>query len=90
MKDGLLTVKGAAEYLAVSESTIYRLKESGQVGYVPISTSPKQTPGFRFRRQDLDAWIERKKVPAVWEQSIEDDLRKYGARRKNQQWGAAS
>ncbi len=50
-ESGILTIKEVAEYLKVTERTIYRL------------AAAKKIPGFklggtwRFRRSDLDEWI---------------------------------
>lgn len=50
-ESGILTIKEVAEYLKVTERTIYRL------------AAAKKIPGFklggtwRFRHSDLDEWI---------------------------------
>ena len=50
-ESGILTIKEVAEYLKVTERTIYRL------------AAAKKIPGFkvggmwRFRQSDLDSWI---------------------------------
>lgn len=55
MSDEILTIKDVASYLKVAEKTIYRL------------ASGKKLPGFkvggiwRFKRSDLDKWIEANK-----------------------------
>lgn len=57
-----MTVREVADYLNVNEKTVYRLVQR------------RELPGFkvagawRFRRQDLDFWIEQQKqAPAVKE-----------------------
>ena len=53
MSEDILTIRDVAEYLKVTEKTVYGLTQKGKI------------PGFkvggqwRFRRGDLDAWIER-------------------------------
>ena len=50
-ESGILTIKDVAEYLKVTERTIYRL------------AAAKKIPGFkvggmwRFRQADIDSWI---------------------------------
>ncbi|MDT0217423.1 helix-turn-helix domain-containing protein [Alcaligenes sp. AB3] len=50
-ESGILTIKDVAEYLKVTERTIYRL------------VAAKKIPGFkvggmwRFRQADIDGWI---------------------------------
>ena len=52
MSEDILTIRDVAEYLKVTEKTVYGLAQKGKI------------PGFkvggqwRFRREDLDAWIE--------------------------------
>ncbi|MBW2702429.1 MAG: helix-turn-helix domain-containing protein [Deltaproteobacteria bacterium] len=52
MSEDILTIRDVAEYLKVTEKTVYGLSQKGKI------------PGFkvggqwRFRREDLDAWIE--------------------------------
>lgn len=52
----LLTINQVAEILAVSESTIRRLIESGEIVYVRVNGSIRVRPG------DVDAYIERQAV----------------------------
>lgn len=55
MADHILTLKEVAEYLKLAEKTAYRL------------ASERKLPGFkvggswRFKREDLEAWIEEQK-----------------------------
>lgn len=54
-----MTVHDVALYLKVDEKTVYRLAQRGEL------------PGFkvagiwRFKRQDIDAWIEQQKERAA-------------------------
>lgn len=55
MSDEILTIQELAEYLKLNEKTAYRL------------AAEKKLPGFkvggswRFKRDDLEAWIEEQK-----------------------------
>jgi len=55
MRDGAMTIKEVAAYLSVNEKTIYRLAQR------------RDLPGFkvagawRFKKADIDAWIEERK-----------------------------
>jgi excisionase family DNA binding protein len=52
MNDEILTIRDVAEYLKVTEKTVYGLAQQHRI------------PGFkvggqwRFRRKDLDSWID--------------------------------
>jgi excisionase family DNA binding protein len=54
----LLTVAQAAEFLAVSKPTIYRLVRDQGLPVVRI------TADMRFRPEDVEAWLETKTVGA--------------------------
>ena len=51
--DKLLTVQEAAEFLEVSRTTIYRYAERGELPHV------KKKFGLRFRKEELEDWLER-------------------------------
>ena len=51
--DGLLNVKQVAQYLQLKESTIYSWAQDGKMPAIKIGRT------WRFRRTDLDAWLER-------------------------------
>lgn len=60
MDEAILTIKGLADYLQIDEKTVYRMAQAGEL------------PGFkvrrqwRFKRMDIDLWIEsRKKTTAT-------------------------
>jgi excisionase family DNA binding protein len=65
MSEAILTIREVAEYLKVTEKTVYGLAQKGKI------------PGFkvggqwRFKREDIDQWIEDGKEAAVGRQ--EDD-----------------
>jgi len=51
-----LTVKEVAAFLSVDEKTVYRLaKRKALPGF-------KVAGAWRFKREDLDAWIEKQKA----------------------------
>jgi excisionase family DNA binding protein len=50
-----MTVRDIAAVLNVDEKTIYRLAQKGDLPGFKVSGS------WRFRRSDLEAWIEEKK-----------------------------
>ncbi len=51
MAKDILTVKEVAEYLQVTERTLYRLAQDGKIPAFKVGNS------WRFRREDLDRWI---------------------------------
>ncbi len=52
-QDTLLNVKQVAGYLQLKESTIYSWAQDGKIPAIKIGRT------WRFRRSDLDAWLER-------------------------------
>ncbi len=55
MTDQILTLKELAEYLKLAEKTAYRLASEGKLPGFKVGGS------WRFKREDLDAWIEAQK-----------------------------
>jgi len=51
MSETILTIKDVADYLKVTERTLYRLAQEGKVPAFKVGGS------WRFRREDLDRWI---------------------------------
>jgi excisionase family DNA binding protein len=49
----LLNVKQVAKYLQLKESTIYSWAQDGKIPAIKIGRT------WRFRRSDLDEWLER-------------------------------
>ena len=49
----LMNVKQVADYLQLKESTIYSWAQDGKVPAIKIGRT------WRFRRSDLDQWLER-------------------------------
>ncbi|MBC7236962.1 MAG: helix-turn-helix domain-containing protein [Chloroflexi bacterium] len=52
-QDMLLNVKQVAQYLQLKESTIYSWAQDGKIPAIKIGRT------WRFRRSDLDAWLQR-------------------------------
>ena len=50
-ESGILTIKDVAEYLKVTERTIYRLAAAKQIPAFKVGGS------WRFRQADIDGWI---------------------------------
>ena len=55
MREDILTIKEVAEYLKVTERTLYRLAQEGKIPAFKVGAS------WRFKRADIDAWIEGQK-----------------------------
>ena len=53
--DGLLDLKGAAEYLNVTTRFLRGVCKSGQITYVKLGQKH-----FRFRREELEAYLYRR------------------------------
>ncbi|EGR4108977.1 TPA: helix-turn-helix domain-containing protein [Vibrio cholerae] len=51
MNDQILTLKELAAYLKLAEKTAYRLASEGKLPGFKVGGS------WRFKREDLDAWI---------------------------------
>lgn len=56
MTDEILTLKEVAEYLKLAEKTAYRLAAEGKLPGFKVGGS------WRFKREDIDAWIEDQKI----------------------------
>lgn len=55
MNDQILTLKEVASYLKLAEKTAYRLASEGKLPGFKVGGS------WRFKREDLEAWIEKQK-----------------------------
>ena len=55
MSNEILTLQELAEYLKLNEKTAYRLAGEGKLPGFKIGGS------WRFKREDLEAWIEKQK-----------------------------
>lgn len=61
-----MTVRDVARHLSVDEKTVYRLAQSGSLPGFKVAAA------WRFKRSDLEEWIERQKQIAT-KQSIQGD-----------------
>jgi len=52
-QNALLNVKQVAQYLQLKESTIYSWAQDGKIPAIKIGRT------WRFRRTDLESWLER-------------------------------
>ena len=52
MREDILTIKEVAEYLKVTERTLYRPAQEGKIPAFKVGAS------WRFRRSDLDTWMD--------------------------------
>ena len=59
MREDILTIKDVAEYLKVTERTLYRLAQEGRIPAFKVGAS------WRFKRADIDTWIENQKPNAI-------------------------
>lgn len=66
---GILTIKEVAEYLKVTERTIYRLAAAKQIPAFKVGGS------WRFSRPEIDAWIKQQSTAGIGptEQGADDD-----------------
>ena len=55
MREDILTIKEVAQYLKVTERTLYRLAQDGKIPAFKVGAS------WRFKYADIDAWIEAQK-----------------------------
>ncbi|PIT76575.1 helix-turn-helix domain-containing protein [Limnohabitans sp. B9-3] len=51
--EGILTIKEVADYLKVTERTIYRLSQAKKIPSFKVGGM------WRYPRKDIDAWIAR-------------------------------
>jgi|GEM_PF-153251 excisionase family DNA binding protein len=56
INQGLLTVKELSSYLGVSPCTVYRMAEKGEIPLIRC-----QGLGLRFKVEDIDVWLEKRK-----------------------------
>lgn len=54
--DKWLTLEQIAEYLQMSASSIYKMAQAGKI---PVYKVGRQ---WRFRKEEIDAWVEKRKV----------------------------
>lgn len=57
--DTILDVEGLAEYLGVKPNWIYQQTHLNAIPYYKLGSQ------LRFRKRDIDKWLETQKVPAT-------------------------
>ena len=60
-----MTVREVANYLNVDEKTVYRLAQKGELPGFKVAGT------WRFKRQDIDQWIEDQKKEAAQKEGNE-------------------
>ena len=65
-----MTVRGVASYLNVNEKTVYRLAQKGEIPGFKVAGT------WRFRREDLDRWIERQMQSAAGRDEADEASRR--------------
>jgi PTS system nitrogen regulatory IIA component len=61
--DQLMSVRDLADYLQVDMSTVYLWSQRGQIPAMKVGRM------WRYRRSEIDAWLESRRTPAVKEPS---------------------
>src|SRR5512135_1776458 len=61
----ILTIRQLAEYLMVSEKTVYRLIDRHQLPAIRVGAQ------WRFRKPDVDSWLSAAMLPVAGEQQRE-------------------
>jgi excisionase family DNA binding protein len=56
MRDEILTLPEVAQLLKVAEKTVYSMAQKGQIPAFKVGGQ------WRFKRVDIDEWIEQRKV----------------------------
>ena len=65
MIEDLLTIDEVCTLLRVKRSYIYRLTSRNEIPYYKIS-------GLKFKRSDIEAWVERNRVAVHRRKTFED------------------
>ncbi len=62
LENPLLRYDEAAAYLQVSKATLYAMVSSGRVPVVRLGSGPRGKGITRFRREDLEAFVDERVV----------------------------
>ena len=57
--DDIMTVKELADYLKIAEKTAYRFASEGKVQGFKVGSA------WRFKKEEIDAWIKRQSEAAT-------------------------
>ncbi len=69
MENQVLTIKQVAEYLQVTEKTIYTLVQEGNIPAFKVRGQ------WRFKREDIERWIEENKESSKKERADNENKR---------------
>jgi len=67
MSNHVLTISEVAQYLSVSESTIYKMVKEGQIPAVRIGKS------WRFLQTVIDTWLEEAMSKNITQEMVKSD-----------------
>lgn len=67
-EDRVFDKKGLAQYLNISESTINKLVSNKQIPFFKIQQA--QSGGVRFFKRDIDQWVRKQTIPAIYPLSL--------------------
>jgi excisionase family DNA binding protein len=70
VENQVLTIKQVAEYLQVTEKTIYTLVQEGNIPAFKVRGQ------WRFKREDIERWIEENKESSKKERADKENNRK--------------
>lgn len=66
MNDQIMTIKEVSEYLKVHERTVYRLAGKNEIPAFKVANA------WRFRKEDIDAWIKTQVEETLDNQNADD------------------
>jgi PTS system nitrogen regulatory IIA component len=65
--DQLMNVRDLAQYLQVDMSSVYLWSQRGQIPAMKVGRM------WRYRRSEIDAWLDGRRTPSVKETSRQTD-----------------
>ena len=81
MPDEILTLAEVAQLLKVADKTVYTMAQRGEIPAFKVRGQ------WRFKRADLDQWIERQKAAqseiGAWPAPSSSDVRRRASRRRD-------
>ena len=67
-----LTANEAARYLGVHRVTLYKMVASNEIAFIDLNAGRKMSHRcLRFKREDLEYYMQIRRTKAVWEQILE-------------------
>jgi excisionase family DNA binding protein len=58
----LMTVRELADYLSITESTVYKMVNRQEIPSVRLGQNGRT---LRFRREEIEAWLRNRRKPAM-------------------------